>query len=58
MGTNNPGMLCLAVWLIAKGALALFHVTFANTALVLAAIVAGVLILLGRLRFRFVRFDG
>ncbi len=49
-GTKNFGMILLAVWLIATGANAFVHVTFANMSLVLSslAIAAGVLILLDR----------
>lgn len=48
LGTKNPGILLLAIWLIATGASAFVQVTFANTGLILSslAIVAGVLILL------------
>jgi hypothetical protein len=49
-GTKNWGMLLLAIWLIATGASPFVHITAINMGLVLAvlAIVAGVLILLGR----------
>jgi hypothetical protein len=50
MGTKNIGMLLLAIWLIATGALAFVHVSFANTGLILSglALAAGVFLLLGR----------
>ena len=50
LGTKNIGMLLLAIWLIATGALAFVHINFAQTGLVLSvlAIAAGVLLLLGR----------
>ena len=50
LGTKNLGMLLLAIWLIATGATAFVHVTFANMGLILSAlaIAAGVLILLDR----------
>lgn len=50
IGTKNVGMLLLAIWLIATGATALVHINFAQTQLILAvlAIVAGILLLLGR----------
>ena len=49
-GTNNLGMLLLAIWLIATGVLAFVHINFAHTGLILAAlaIAAGVCLLLGR----------
>jgi hypothetical protein len=50
IGTNNLGMLLLGIWLIATGLLPFVSITFVNMGLVLAvlAIVAGVLILMGR----------
>ena len=50
IGTKNLGMLLLAIWLIATGAMALFQITFAQAGTVLAvlALAAGILILLGR----------
>ena len=50
IGTKNVGMLLLAIWLIASGAMAFVHINFAQTQLILAAlaIAAGVLLLLGR----------
>jgi len=47
---RNLGMVLLAVWLIATGALPLLGITFARHDLVMdvLAIVAGVLLLLGR----------
>lgn len=50
IGTKNLGMLLLAIWLIAYGAMAFVHINFANTQLILAAlaIASGVLLLLGR----------
>ena len=50
IGTKNLGMLLLAIWLIASGAMAFVHINFANTQLILAAlaIATGVLLLLGR----------
>jgi hypothetical protein len=50
IGTNNLGMLLLGIWLIATGLLPFVTITFVNMGLVLAvlAIVAGVLILMGR----------
>ena len=50
IGTKNLGMLLLAIWLIASGAMAFVHINFAHTQLILAAlaIASGVLLLLGR----------
>ena len=50
LATNNLGVRLLATWLIATGALAFVHVTFAHTGLIPSALAlaAGVLILLGR----------
>jgi hypothetical protein len=50
IGTRNLGMLLLAIWLIATGAMALTHITFAYAGSILAvlAVAAGILILLGR----------
>ena len=50
IGTQNMGMLLLAIWLIATGLLPLLHITFPNMGLILAvlSIAAGILILLGR----------
>jgi hypothetical protein len=47
---KNLGMVLLAVWLIATGALPLLQITFARHDIVmgLLAIAAGVLLLLGR----------
>lgn len=49
-GTKNLGMLLLAIWLIATGAMGLFHLSFAYASPILAvlALAAGILILLGR----------
>ena len=49
-GSKNLGMLLLGIWLIATGVLVFVPITFAYTGQVLAvlAIVAGILILLGR----------
>lgn len=48
--TRNLGMLVLAIWLILYGAVPLFHIMVPSIGYVLniLAIVAGVLILLGR----------
>jgi hypothetical protein len=48
--TKGLGTKLLAAWLIATGALSLLHITFPyrTTILDLVAIVAGVLLLLGR----------
>ncbi len=48
--TRNLGMLLLAVWLILTGLIALFGVTFEGigTVMGLIALLAGVLVLLGR----------
>jgi hypothetical protein len=48
--TKNLGMLLLGIWLILTGLLALLRLTIPESGLILAvlAIVAGVLILLGR----------
>ena len=48
--TRNLGMLLLAIWLIATGALPLLNINFpaSGTILALLAIAAGVLILLRR----------
>jgi hypothetical protein len=50
IGTKNVGMLLLAIWLIATGAQAFVHVSFASTGLILSALAlaAGVCLLLGR----------
>lgn len=50
IGTKNLGMLLLAIWLIASGALTFVHISSIQTGPVLAAlaIAAGVLLLLGR----------
>lgn len=50
IGTNNIGMLLLAIWLIASGVLAFVHINAIQTAPILAglAIAAGVLLLMGR----------
>lgn len=47
---RNLGMLLLAIWLIAQGAVPLLSLSFAGMGLLLAllAIAAGILILLGR----------
>jgi hypothetical protein len=47
---KNLGMILLAVWLIATGALSFVTITFAHTGELLAilAIAAGILLLLGR----------
>jgi hypothetical protein len=48
--TNNWGLLLLAIWLIVSGMLTFIPITFIQTGPILAvlAIVAGILILLGR----------
>lgn len=48
--TRNLGMLLLGIWLILSGAVPLFHIVipYIMTILYILAIVAGVLILLGR----------
>jgi hypothetical protein len=48
--TGNLGLLLLAIWLILTGLISLLHFSFAGLPLVMAilALVAGVLILLGR----------
>jgi hypothetical protein len=50
IGTKNLGMLLLGIWLVATGALAFVHITFASTGQILSvlALAAGILILLGR----------
>lgn len=50
LGTGNWGMLLLGIWLLITGLAAVFQITFANMGLILGllALVAGVLILLGR----------
>ena len=50
MGTKNLGMLLLAIWLIATGALSLMHASFAHEGEILSALAlaAGVLLLLER----------
>jgi hypothetical protein len=47
---GNLGLMLLGLWLIATGALPLLHITFQHSGLIMAilAIVAGVLILIGR----------
>jgi len=47
---NNLGMILLAIWLIATGAIALLGLSFTNIHIVmgLLALVAGILLLLGR----------
>ncbi|HTI50674.1 MAG TPA: hypothetical protein VL475_06980 [Planctomycetaceae bacterium] len=49
-GTKNVGMILLGIWLIATGAQAFVHISWANTGSILSALAlaAGVLILLGR----------
>ena len=49
IGTNNIGMLLLAIWLIATGVLVFVRLDFIWTAPIMAAlaIAAGVLLLLG-----------
>jgi hypothetical protein len=48
--TKNLGMLLLAIWLIASGAITLFHISWGESGLIMAglAVAAGILILLGR----------
>ena len=50
IGTNNLGMLLLAIWLIATGVLTFVHIGAVNTTPILAglAIAAGVCLILGR----------
>ena len=50
IGTKNLGMLLLAIWLIATGAMGLFAISFAYAGIVLSALAlaAGILLLLGR----------
>ena len=50
IGTNNLGMLLLAIWLIATGLTAFVPIGFANMGQVLSALAlaAGILLLLGR----------
>jgi hypothetical protein len=47
---KNLGMLLLAIWLIATGAMALLQMSFpyAGTVLAVLALAAGILILMGR----------
>jgi hypothetical protein len=47
---NNLGMILLAIWLIAQGAIALLNLNFSNMGLImgLLALVAGILLLIGR----------
>jgi len=47
---RNLGMILLAIWLIATGALVFITISFVNTVPILAilAIAAGILLLLGR----------
>jgi hypothetical protein len=47
---NNLGMILLAVWLIVYGAMALLGLNFTNSHIImgLIALVAGILLLLGR----------
>ena len=49
-GRRKFGTLLLGIWLVATGAHAFVHVSFANTGVILSAlaVAAGVLILLGR----------
>lgn len=48
--TKNLGFLCLAIWLILNGLIALLGLSFAGLGTIMAvlAILAGVLILIGR----------
>ncbi len=50
LGTNNLGMLLLAIWLIISGLVPLVHLAIPNLGVILGAlaVAAGVLILLGR----------
>ncbi len=47
---NNIGLILLAIWLILRGLLSVFDISFAGSGIVLAllAIAAGVLLLIGR----------
>ncbi len=49
-GTENLGMLLLAIWLILTGLISLFGLSFAGLGIImgLLALVAGILILIGR----------
>ncbi len=49
-GTENLGMLLLAIWLILQGLISLFALSFAGLGIImgLLALAAGILILLGR----------
>ncbi len=49
-GTENLGMLLLAIWLILTGLISLFGLRFAGLDIImgLLALVAGILILIGR----------
>ena len=48
LGTNNLGMLLLAIWLILMGLLPLLHIANMGQIVEVLAVGAGVLILLGR----------
>lgn len=47
---NNLGMILLAIWLIATGAIALLSLSFTNSHIIMGvlALAAGILLLLGR----------